>query len=70
AAGGTGMADTAISDAFVAFALPGPGDEGPSLWSRTLGQPGGHFYAGLAGTLLIMIGAYFAWRRWRAGRRA
>jgi quinoprotein glucose dehydrogenase len=68
AAGGHAGAGIAAGDALVAFALPGPGGSGPSLWTRWLDQPGGRFklHAGMAGTVALALAAVL-WR-WRSRR--
>ncbi len=55
AAGGHGEAGTVMSDAIVAFALPAEGEARRSLWDRTIDQPGGRFWAGVVGTLLVLL---------------
>jgi len=68
AAGGHSEAGTKTSDAIVAFALARAGEPGPSLWARTIDQPGGRFKAGLAGVAIaiaIVVGPWYAWRRRR-----
>jgi quinoprotein glucose dehydrogenase len=68
AAGGHGEAGAPAGDSFVAFALPGPGESGPSPWLAWLNQPGGRFrlHAGMAGTLLLALAAL--WWLWRDRR--
>lgn len=68
AAGGSQMGPSAIGDSFVAFALPGPGESGPSIWSRTIDQPGGRFWAGVIGVVLILASLIALWR-WVRFRR-
>jgi quinoprotein glucose dehydrogenase len=63
AAGGSQMGPSAIGDSFVAFALPGPGDSGPSLWSRTIDQPGGRFWATMI-LAALFLGSIVLWWRW------
>lgn len=66
AAGGHSMADTVQGDYVVAFALPRPGEPGPSFASRTFDRPGGRFAAALTLILVIIVGsvvAYVALRR-------
>jgi quinoprotein glucose dehydrogenase len=62
-AGGYPDLDMPPGDHFVAFALPGPGETGPSVWSRTIDQPGGRFWA----TVILALGfvsALVIWWRW------
>ena len=68
AAGGHSEAGATIGDSIVAFRLAGPG-EAPSLRSRTIDRPGGHFrlLAIAVATLLIMLLAVLVWSR-RAAR--
>jgi quinoprotein glucose dehydrogenase len=69
AAGGHGEAGTITSDAVVAFALPAPGEAGPSWWDRTLDQPGGRLKAKVllfAVAVAILVVAWRALRRRRA----
>jgi quinoprotein glucose dehydrogenase len=70
AAGGHRDTGVAPGDSIVAFALPRPGDPGPTLASRYLDRPGGHFV--LRMTLAIIVLAALAWllRRIARGRRA
>ena len=70
AAGGHGQAGTAPGDSFVAFALPGANDSGPSLWSRTIDRPGGHFVVnlvllggGAAFVIWLIVRSVGIWRR-------
>jgi quinoprotein glucose dehydrogenase len=60
AAGGRKEVGAKIEDGFVAFALPGPNDAGPTLWSRTIDRPGGRFKAKVA-LLLLVLGANVVW---------
>jgi quinoprotein glucose dehydrogenase len=63
AAGGHSDVPVSKGDSFVAFSLPGSGESGPSLWSRTIDQPGGRFWA----TLILAVGflsALLIWWRW------
>ena len=71
AAGGHGGAGSPAGDALVAFALPGPGESGPSTWLRWLDQPGGRFelHAGMAGTLVLAVAVLWWWRRNRRHQR-
>jgi quinoprotein glucose dehydrogenase len=48
AVGGRLEAGAAADDSIVAFALPGPNESGPTLWSRTIDRPGGRFKLKLA----------------------
>lgn len=57
AAGGHGQLGAEPGDSIVAFALPRPGEPGPSLWSRTIDRPGGRFWAILIGGVLILVAA-------------
>jgi quinoprotein glucose dehydrogenase len=68
AAGGHGEAGAPAGDTLVAFALPRPGESGPSPWLRWLDQPGGRFklHAGMAGTVALALAAL--WWRWRSRR--
>jgi quinoprotein glucose dehydrogenase len=73
AAGGRADAGIKPGDAIVAFALPQPGESGPSLLSRFIDRPGGRFAAGVAVAALLLafaVWAVFAWRtrRGRVGR--
>lgn len=63
AAGGSQMGPSAIGDSFVAFALPGPGQSGPSLWARTIDQPGGRFWA-TAILAFFFLSSVVIWWRW------
>jgi quinoprotein glucose dehydrogenase len=67
-AGGHGEAGAPAGDTLVAFALPRPGESGPSPWLRWLDQPGGRFelHAGVAGTVALALAAL--WLRWRRRR--
>jgi quinoprotein glucose dehydrogenase len=62
AAGGYPDLDMAPDDSFVAFALPKPGESGPSLWSRTIDQPGGRFWAAMALSTLFLVSLVFVLR--------
>lgn len=71
AAGGHDDFGTATGDYIVAFALPRPGEAGPSLWSRTIDRPGGRFAAlmsllGLAAVAAAVAGFWW-FRRRRSG---
>jgi quinoprotein glucose dehydrogenase len=69
AAGGDGEAGAPAGDTLVAFALPRPGESGPSPWLRWLDRPGGRFrlHAGIAGVLALalagLLGLRWARRR-------
>jgi quinoprotein glucose dehydrogenase len=66
AAGGRADAPIPLGDTLVAFALPRPGDPGPSLWSQLIDRPGGRFTAGaVAGGLLLLMVAWALFRRIR-----
>ena len=69
AAGGDGEAGAPAGDTLIAFALPGPGESGPSPWLRWLDQPGGRFklHAGMAAAVAVALAAL--WRRMRQRRR-
>ena len=68
-AGGHSEAGTSIGDSVVAVRLPRQG-ETPSLWSRTIDQPGGRFLGGaIAFMFVVVLLAISAWR-WRRRRRA
>ena len=71
AAGGHAGAGVAAGDALVAFALPSPGQSGPSPWMRWLDQPGGRFklHAGMAGTLMLAVAVLWWWRSNRRHQR-
>lgn len=63
AAGGHSEAGTTMGDSIVAFRLPRSGESGPGLWARTIDQPGGRFWATMAGvTAAIVIIAWVAVR--------
>ena len=71
AAGGDGEAGAPAGDTLVAFALPGPGESGPSRWLSWLDQPGGRFrlHAGMAGTVALALALlWWRWRQRRPGR--
>jgi len=68
AAGGHSEAGTTMGDSVVAFRLPGDGESGPSLWSRTIDRPGGRFWARVAGIALALVAVVVVVRRMR--RRA
>ena len=72
AAGGHGEAGAPAGDTLIAFALPGPGESGPSPWLGWLDRPGGRFelHAGMAGAVVIALAALWLWRRRRRHRRA
>ena len=57
AAGGHGGAGAPAGDTLVAFALPRPGESGPSPWLRWHDQPGGRFklHAGMGGTVVLAL---------------
>jgi quinoprotein glucose dehydrogenase len=61
-AGGYPDLDMPPGDSFVAFALPGPGERGPTLWSRTIDQPGGRFWATAILAFLFLASAILWWR--------
>jgi quinoprotein glucose dehydrogenase len=65
-AGGYPDLDMPPGDSFVAFALPGPGQSGPSLWSRTIDQPGGRFWAGAGLAAIALVLLIVIWRRRRS----
>jgi quinoprotein glucose dehydrogenase len=54
-AGGHRDAEVELGDSVVAFALPRPGEPGPTLRSRTLDRPGGRFAATVALTLAGLV---------------
>ena len=68
AAGGHGEAGAPAGDTLVAFALPRPGESGPSPWLRWLDLPGGRFelHAGMAGIVVLVLAVL--WWRGRRGR--
>jgi quinoprotein glucose dehydrogenase len=71
AAGGHGEAGAPAGDTLVAFALPRPGESGPSPWLRWLDQPGGRFelHTGMAGTVVLALAVlWWSWRRRRPRR--
>jgi quinoprotein glucose dehydrogenase len=68
AAGGHGQLGTEPGDSFVAFALPKPGDAGPTWWSRNIDRPGGRFILNLLWLVPGVLVALFV--LWRAGRWA
>ena len=68
AAGGRADSGLPISDALVAFALPGEGLPSRSLWSRAIDRPGGRFEAGAALALLLLALGVWAVLRWRQRR--
>ena len=71
AAGGHSEVGTTIGDSLVAFRLARDG-EAPSLWSRSIDRPGGHFASGAILALLaiaLLASALWRWRR-SASRRA
>ncbi len=70
AAGGHGEAGAPAGDTLVAFALPGPGESGPSPWLRWLDLPGGRFelHAGMA-VIVVLVLAVLWWRRRRRRHR-
>ena len=70
AAGGRRDAPVDRSDTFVAFALPRAGEAGPTIWSRTVDRPGGHFNYSLLGVgSLLLVGAGVIFFR-RVARRS
>jgi quinoprotein glucose dehydrogenase len=70
-AGGHGEAGAPAGDTLVAFALPRPGEPGPSPWFGWLDRPGGRFklHAAMAGAVAIALAALWLWlrrnRHWR-----
>lgn len=69
AAGGHGDVGVAgQGDSFVAFALPKPGEAGPSLWSRTIDRPGGRMWANFGFIAVGALALIFA-VRWLIRRR-
>jgi quinoprotein glucose dehydrogenase len=69
AAGGHSEAGATIGDSVVAFRLARAG-ESPSLWSKTIDRPGGHFASGASAALLVLALAIIGLWRWRRRRRA
>jgi quinoprotein glucose dehydrogenase len=74
AAGGHGdTGEVGRSDSFVAFALAGPNDPQPTLWSRTIDRPGGRMWINLAlvfaGSFAVVFGCWWLIRRWRRSRK-
>jgi quinoprotein glucose dehydrogenase len=72
AAGGDGEAGAPAGDTLIAFALPGPGESGPSPWLGWIDRPGGRFrlHAGMAGAVVIALAALWLRRRRIRHRRA
>lgn len=68
AAGGHSEEGTTLGDSVVAFRLPHPNEGGPSLWSRTIGRPGGRFWAMAAGAGLVLLALIAMVRRARRRR--
>ena len=68
AAGGHGEAGAPAGDTLMAFALPRPGEAGPSPWLDWLDRPGGRFrlHAGMAAAAALALAAL--WWRWRSRR--
>jgi quinoprotein glucose dehydrogenase len=66
-AGGHGEAGAPAGDTLVAFALPRPGESGPSPWFGWLDRPGGRFklHAGTAGAAAVALAALWLRRRQR-----
>jgi quinoprotein glucose dehydrogenase len=60
AAGGRQEAGSSMGDSVMAFALPGPKDAGPTLWSRTIDRPGGRFKSKVA-LFVLVLGAIVVW---------
>jgi quinoprotein glucose dehydrogenase len=67
-AGGYPDLDMPPGDSFVAFALPKPGESGPSLWARTVDQPGGRFAAICISAFLFLVCVIAYWRWFRTVR--
>jgi quinoprotein glucose dehydrogenase len=67
-----GHRDTGVrqGDAIVAFALPRPGEPGPTLLSQTLDRPGGHFVLALFEGALVLLALILVIARLLALRRA
>ena len=70
AAGGHRDMGLAAGDSIVAFSLPGPGEAGPTLWSRTIDRPGGHLALHGVLVLLGVFGALALLRRRRMSARS
>jgi quinoprotein glucose dehydrogenase len=68
-AGGHSEIGTTLGDSVVAFRLPRPG-EAPSLWSRTIDRPGGHFWGGATAWLALLAMIVVSLWRWRRRRKA
>jgi quinoprotein glucose dehydrogenase len=69
-AGGHSEAGTSIGDSLVAFRLARAG-EAPSLWSRSIGRPGGRFWGGaLLAAIAVVLLIAVRFRRRRARRSA
>jgi quinoprotein glucose dehydrogenase len=68
-AGGHSEIGTTLGDSVVAFRLARSG-EAPSLWSRTIDRPGGHFWGGAAASLVLLAMIVIALWRWRRRRKA
>jgi quinoprotein glucose dehydrogenase len=68
AAGGHSEAGTSIGDSVVAFRLA-RADETPSLWSRTVGRPGGRFYYSVAAVAAMILLLFVVWTLLRRTRR-
>src|ERR1700690_1330391 len=71
AAGGHGEAGAPAGDTLDAFALPPPGEFGPSPWLHWLALPGGRFelHAGMAGIVVLALAVLWWWGRRRRHRR-
>lgn len=69
AAGGHSEAGTSIGDSLVAFRLARQG-ESSSLWSRTIGRPGGRFLSKAIAVVLVMTLTLLALWRWRGRVRS
>ncbi len=68
-AGGHSEIGTTLGDSVVAFRLARSG-EAPSLWSRTIDRPGGHFWGGATASLVLLATIVIALWRWRRKRKA